>query len=106
VIKIFLYFFFTAAFLSLVLTAAYLLVIAGGKYNGEDTSPAAIYNRSRNGIPTPAVVPRKVDSNIQPQTELERINEQNSRLQQVIKVSPSPSPKYVNPYTVPGSSGQ
>lgn len=104
--RLFLYYFFISAFLALVLVVGYLLLLAGGKYNGEDLSPAAIYDRARNSSTEPVVEPRKVDPNLQPPTELERINEENFQYQQMLLMSPSPGPNYGSPYFNPYSGGQ
>ena len=67
---------FVCAFLALLLAAAYSLVLTGGKLNGEDLSPAAIYNRAIYGQQQPTPEPRFVDPRLKPKTELDLINEQ------------------------------
>lgn len=111
--RLFLYFFFITAFLALVMMAAYLLLVAGAKYNGESLSPSAVYYRARNSQPQIPVNPRNIDSGLTPPTEFDRINMEN---QQVPQVTPntdsnnmsSTGVNFQNLQTVPvnGSNGR
>lgn len=80
--RLILYYLFISAFIALVLVSAYGLLLAGGKYNGEQLSLEAIYERARSGQPLSVPQQRKIDEDILQKIEMERLNNQTQEFPQ------------------------